>query len=155
MLICPWSVKLMTGLSEGAITLHLMSGKTFKLFSESDLRLKYSGRMCLVLNCRVHRLSSSIYLKLFCSWKLVKMKVTIMVILRLYMKNDLHWWNLNRLLLLSHHTFTSAFFKIFSLVYPPPADQYHMVNSKVTIEGQITCEGWELEAVIPDVLRDP
>ena len=41
-----------------------------------------------------------------------------MVILWLCLKNDLHWWNLNRLLLPSHHTFTSAFFKIFSLVYP-------------------------------------
>lgn len=95
------------------------------------LRENVSGIELQSSQAIVTRLPSSIYLKLFCSWKLVKMKVTIMVILWLCMKNDLNWWNLNRLLLLLHHTFTSAFFKIFSLVYPPPADQYHMVNSKV------------------------
>lgn len=68
------------------------------------------------------------------------------------------WFQIDEILIGYYYCYTtlSQCFLQNILTGVPPADQYRMVNSKVNDwEADNSCEGWELEAVILDVLRDP
>ena len=124
--------------------------KILKLFSVSDLRLKYSWISSLCWMAEVtgycHQATViNLFRSCFTLRKIAKVKVRMMVILWLYMKYDLHQWNLNRLSLLLRLYFNKYFFSTYShqCICLLQINAISLINSIVKIERQVICEQWE------------